>query len=1628
MRAIDFFKTSFNKGVNLPSNFKITFFNIAVTLVLFISIGVTSFGVIYTRDLSSRAAQETDCQTTPGNTIIKKPDPQLQKQVVENLNEKQKEVNKTYADAKNSISFLRDQKKIDLKQLIKERNGLLTEAIKFDPDTAARNLLTDEQKNEAKVLAQNCVEETKEVTGELRVLYADYIDDKSPNKINGLTAYRLQTDKNEMFYLHPTKEVDLDSLGGQKIKVKGVGFDDDILVSNTPGSVLSAENSNVKAAVSNPIIPGNTGQQNMVIAMVYWADRGHPNTTKATVDNEFNIAANYFWEASYNKMSLVGFSIDWTLIPENHLCSAYPNTDEYWPIRDKVINKIDPLVNFSVYNRLVIISDFGCWWGGLGASWASATTGEGVVTLSTALLQEPGWPINGVLRHEFSHSLGGGHSNLLNCGSVSLAEGCPRDSSSYDTLGGADAHLAAPTKEIFGWFSSTNVREVTSGTYTIEPFETATSGLKAIKIPRKQRGSYQDYMYIEYRQPIGWDANLSTNYPGTDVFNGALIHVLQTHYTMADVVDTSPPTAITAPALTPGRTLVDPVNNYQIRVDSATSSGLTVTVIPPKGYILGRIFRDDNGNGIHDPSEIFIQEPGTSCTNSTSIAGFNVEVTQGAFDKFYKATNCNSDAYYISDPLDLGSYQIFINKPAGWTSTGVFQSNDDPVWTVSSDKILVSGNLTAGLYKDIWFGIKPPMITLSGRVTNASTGQGISNVVINQGSNPCGSLSGTFQTDANGNFTIANVPKYAAFCLRAPTLSGYTGPDATNSRPMAGESRTSYECQTAGLYQNPDTCGGDRDLTADNTYNFTYTPLDTTAPTVSLTAPTNGSFVSGIAVAVNATASDNTGGSGVARVDYYLDGSTTPSGTDSTAPYSWAWNTTSTTNGSHTVSAKAIDNAGNTSTAATVTVTVDNAAPTVSITAPVANAKLKGTTSITATASDNTGGSGMSKVEFLVNGVIKCTDTTFPYSCSWNTTTTTDGIHSLTAKAYDNKNNLATSTAVLVTVDNTAPTLLITAPTNGATVSGSAVNITATATDVTLSVTKVEFAIDSSLYCTDTTSTYACSWNSTLYSDGSHTITTTAYDTTGNTASVSITVTVSNDTTAPMVSITAPSSGSYLSGTTPITATASDSVGVTKVEFYSGTIKLGEDLNSPYSYSWNTATTTNGSKNLTAKAYDAAGHVGTSVAVSVTVDNSAPTVSITAPAASSYLKGTVTFSAIASDNNSITQVQFLVDGGVVSTDTTSPYSYSWNTTTASNAAHILTTKASDQAGNITTSSGISVTVDNSVPTVSVTSPTNGSTVSAVVSVIATASDNTGVTNVEFLVDGVVKGSDASNPYSYSWDTNTYANGAHSLTANAYDQAGNATTSVTVNLTVSNTVPDTQVPTTPTNLIATAVSSSQVNLNWTASTDNVGVVGYNILRNGVEINTSATTSFGDGTVSANTPYSYSVSAYDAAGNTSAVSVPVSVTTPAPSDITAPTVSVTAPANNATVSGTINITASASDNVGVTKVEFNINGDLVSTDTTSPYSYSWNTTSFPNATYQISAKAFDAANNSTTSSIITVTVSNENASADINGDTKINVLDLSILLSKWGTANTSGDLNRDSTVDIIDLSILLSNWSP
>jgi hypothetical protein len=195
-----------------------------------------------------------------------------------------------------------------------------------------------------------------------------------------------------------------------------------------------------------------------------------------------------------------------------------------------------------------------------------------------------------------------------------------------------------------------------------------------------------------------------------------------------------------------------------------------------------------------------------------------------------------------------------------------------------------------------------------------------------------------------------------------------------------------------------------------------------------------------------------------------------------------------------------------------------------------------------------------------------------------------------------------------------------------------------------------------------------------------------------------------SDTTAPSASITSPAGGASVSGTTTIAATASDNVGVTRVEFLVDGVLLASDTSAPYSASWNTTTATNAAHSLTARAFDAANNQTTSAAVSVTVSNTAPppdttppAVSITSPAGGASLSGTATISASASDNVGVTRVEFFVDGVLLASDTSSPYSASWNTTTTSNASHSLMTRAWDAANNQTASSVVTVTVNNAAP-------------------------------------------------------------------------------------------------------------------------------------------------------------------------------------------------------------------------------------------------------------------------------------------------------------------------------------------
>ncbi len=185
------------------------------------------------------------------------------------------------------------------------------------------------------------------------------------------------------------------------------------------------------------------------------------------------------------------------------------------------------------------------------------------------------------------------------------------------------------------------------------------------------------------------------------------------------------------------------------------------------------------------------------------------------------------------------------------------------------------------------------------------------------------------------------------------------------------------------------------------------------------------------------------------------------------------------------------------------------------------------------------------------------------------------------------------------------------------------------------------------------------------------------------------------DTTAPTVS--ASESGS--SGTITLSATASDNVGVTNVEFYVDNVLKGSDASAPYSITLNSTSLSNATHALTAKAYDAANNVGTSSAANFTINNvvvdtTAPVVSVSTPGSS----GNITLAATASDNVGVTRVDFYIDGVLKGSASTAPYSLVLNSTTLSNGSHSYYAKAVDAANNVGTSSTVTFNVSNTTAT------------------------------------------------------------------------------------------------------------------------------------------------------------------------------------------------------------------------------------------------------------------------------------------------------------------------------------------
>ena len=796
--------------------------------------------------------------------------------------------------------------------------------------------------------------------------------------------------------------------------------------------------------------------------------------------------------------------------------------------------------------------------------------------------------------------------------------------------------------------------------------------------------------------------------------------------------------------------------------------------------------------------------------------------------------------------------------------------------------------------------------------------------------------------------------------------------------------------------------------------------IDNGAPSVTMSALA--AWLRG-SITLASTTADPIGGTGVAsvRYEYTTTGGTswTTACTASSAPFSCSFDTAGLTNGTgYDFRAVATDGAGNATTSAAVTNRrVDNAAPTAAMTDP--GTPLKGTVSLAGTAGDTHSGVASVSIQASAAGAASwtdiCTDTTSPYSCSWNTAAFADGRYDLRLVATDLAGN-TTASAVVVNrhVDNTPPSVTFDDP--GEYLRGY-VLFTATASDgAGTGVTSVKFQYKTSAgttwtdLCTDTTVTYSC-WVNASGANGWYDFRAIATDGMGYTTTSAV-VTRLIDNTAPTVTMDDP--GSPLSATAPLTATASDGgsgVASVRIEMRpagGAWSVVCTSASGPWSCALDTTTLADGLYEFRAVATDRAGNAATSAAVTNRrIDNNAPTVTMDDPGA--WISGTPTLSATAADGDGagVTSVTFeYAPAGTSSwttacSDATAPYSCSFDGTGLTEGAfYDFRAVAVDGAGFGTASALVANRrPDKGAPT-GVTMDDPGSPLTGSVTFTGGASDSlSGVAGVSYQYWSGVAWVDictaTGSPWSCSADTSAVPDGTHDLRARAADAAGNATVSATIAARAfDNTDPSVTMTDPGANLRGSVAFAA------TASDGaGTGVVSVTIARSPagagtwtqVCVDTSSpytcapldTTTLSDGV------YDFRATAVDGSGRTS-----VSTVINRRVDNTLPETTLSDPGTP--LSGTVALDAAATDTGGSGVLDVTIERSPagantwtdICTDASAPYSCSWDTTAVGDGSYDLRSVATDAAGNAAATAILTRTVDNPPRAVDVqttNGGT-------------------------------------------
>jgi len=537
----------------------------------------------------------------------------------------------------------------------------------------------------------------------------------------------------------------------------------------------------------------------------------------------------------------------------------------------------------------------------------------------------------------------------------------------------------------------------------------------------------------------------------------------------------------------------------------------------------------------------------------------------------------------------------------------------------------------------------------------------------------------------------------------------------------------------------------------------------------------------------------------------------------------------------------------------------------------------------------------------------------------------------------------------------------------------------------------------------------------------SYTYTVTAHDGSGNTSSLSqpLLAATDQDTTPPSVPANVQESGSSVNSIDLSWGNSTDDVGVTGYHVYRDGSLVGTAGGNSFT---DTGLNVSSSYTYTVSAFDAVGNESNqSVPFFANSSNDTTPPTIPANVHTTDIKDNAISLAWDDSTDDVGVAGYAIyrDGHLIGTSTTADYTDSG---LAPFTDYSYAVGAYDAANNSSAASA-QLNTQTAYDTTDPTTPANLASPSQTDTTVSltwdAASDNIAVASYDIYRDGVLVTNTTGTNFT---DTGLNVNISYSYSVRANDGSGNhSAQSSPINV---STLTDQVAPATPANLTSPSQTTTSIDLSWNAATDDVAVVSYKLYRGGTFLANVSGTTYTDSGRQYNTAYSYTVSAVDAAGNESPQSATYTIHTLP--DTTAPTVHVTAPTNGQTKSLTFTISATASDDLALSKVVFYADSTQIASISHSPFAFNWNSYAVHNGSHTITAKAYDATGNTATNAI-TININNPPPpiTGDLNGDHKVNIFDLSILLSNWNKSG-AGDFNNNGRVDIFDLSVLLSHY--